>query len=113
MAMFVPIELLTLAEGRAVELFDEGIRKVCLDVDDKGAKPDAPRSFSLIFKLEPILDTGTAKLTVTRSAIKGAPSIPAVTGVHLDSTSGQTVLKEAHQIPMPDNVLKHTGEKDV
>ena len=112
--LHVPIELFTLAEGAAVDLFVAGMKKITRDLDDAAAKEDAPRSFNLRFTVLPILDTGTAKVTVELLSVKLAPSRAAVTGVQMDRSSGQMVLTEAQQtsIKMPDNVTHIKENRD-
>ena len=107
MPLHVPVELFTLAEGSAVDLFKAGIEKICADLDDPQAKEDAPRSFSLRFTLQPV-GQGTAALKIELLSVKMAPSRAAVAGVVIDRSSGKVVLTEAHQasIEMPDNVTQ-------
>jgi len=109
MSMFVEVELFTLAEGSAVKLFDAGLKKITEDLADAAAKEDAPRSFSLRFTVQPIPDTGTAKVTIELRGVKMAPSRAAVTGVQVDRTGGRIVLKEQQQdsLSLGGNVLKH------
>ncbi len=110
--LHVPIELFTLAEGAAVHLFEKGMKKITRDIEDAEAKEEAPRSFNLRFTVLPILDTGTAKVTVELVSVKLAPSRAAVTGVQMDRSSGQMVLTEAQQtsVEMTDNVTPIRGE---
>lgn len=111
---FVPIELFTLAGGRVADLFQKGVKKMCQDLDLEGAKPNAPRSFTIQFELKPITDSTVAPLKVTLSALKGAPTTPVVVGVHMDRESGRTVLMEAgtqEEVPM-NNALIFGAKRD-
>jgi len=92
-----PVMLEDMADGGAVEHFNEGINALKRDLEVAGKKPDATRSFCLKFTLKPGEEGTSARLYVELTAVKLAPGRAYSAGLIIRRRGEQMELLELKQ----------------
>lgn len=113
-----PLNLGSVANGAAIELFEKAMQKVAANIADTSTDATAGREITLKFKIKPDDERKTLYVTTT-SSVKLAPIAEHTSKSYLGKdTAGNThifdrdprqdVLFEA---PEPENTLLHFGQK--
>lgn len=63
-----PVDLLTINNGAAVELFNEEFGKVLRNINDISVEADGTREIKLVFKIKPSRDRTSATTTIQASS---------------------------------------------
>lgn len=90
-----PVNLVSLAEGAAVERFDIELEKILRNIADVNTEPEAPREINLKVRIKPDEDREIGAVTI--SVTSKCPGLKAVsTRVYFGRMGGRPVAVESN-----------------
>jgi len=106
------LSLDSLAQGAAVELFNDELEKVLQNILDPNTKPTAPRTVTLTFTIKPDEERNYGA-TITEVKSKLAPTKGVGMPIYIGKHAGKAVATErdTRQLTFQDNVTAMTAEK--
>lgn len=104
------VTLDTLAQGAAIEKFEDELNRVLENILDPNTKPTAARSVTLVVSFKPDEDRSFANTLIEVKA-KLAPSRGVGTAIYIDRHAGRAVATEYNprQMRLEDNVVGMKG----
>ncbi len=89
------IDLATLHDGAAVDMFNTELQRVWDNIEDPHTDPEAPREINLKVKFKPSDKRNVVDMKI-QAAAKLAPTQPVETTAFIEKQNGRNVGREAY-----------------